>query len=363
MFVLDTPGSEMKASDDNSQDGIGENIDGIIRKVVEGSGKAEAEIRKLIGEKQDELSGLVSEEGAAYIVARELGVNLLKATKRQLKVKNLLPGLRSVDLMARVVRVFEPREWSKGDRSGQVASLVLGDETGTIRLSLWNDEVDILENDKIEEGDTIKISGAFVKMDNRGQPDLRLGRGKIEPAEDGKIKLPMPEEIQITTTSRRREIKDLKEGEFGETRACLVQIFSRSRPFYEVCPQCGSRVTEDNGKFECKEHGQVEPDFRMIVSGVIDDGTANMRIVFFGETGERVLGKTVKDLRDALSKGKSQDEIYSGLDNIGREFVFQGRVKRNDLSGNLEMVANEVKDVDLKEEANKLIEELKQQNA
>jgi ssDNA-binding replication factor A large subunit len=363
---LDTPDSTTKTANternDDSQAASGGNIDGIIQKVVEGSNRDEAEIRKLIGEKQDELSGLVSKEGAAYIVARELGVNLLKATKRELKVKNLLPGLRSVDLMARIVRIFEAREWSKGDRSGRVASMILGDETGTIRLSLWNDEVDILENEKIEEGDTIKVSGAFVKMDSRGQPDLRIGRGKIEPAEDGKIKLPMPDEIKRTVTSQRREIKDLKEGEFGETRACLVQIFSRSRPFYEVCPQCGGRVMEDGGKYECKEHGQVEPAFRMVVSGVIDDGTANMRIVFFGETGERVLGKTVQELRDALSKGKSQDEIYADLENIGKEFVFQGRVKRNDLSGNLEMVANEAKDVDLKEEANRLIEELKQQN-
>ena len=112
-------------------------ISSIIEKVVETSGKSASEIKKMIEDKQDELSGLVSEEGATYIIARELGVNLLKATNRQLKIKNLLPGLRSVDLVARVVRVFEPRDWSRGDRSGKVASLILGDENlDTLQSSL-----------------------------------------------------------------------------------------------------------------------------------------------------------------------------------------------------------------------------------
>ena len=64
-------------------------LEKIILKISEGSKTAPEEIKKLIEEKQDELSGLVSPEGAAYIVGRELGVSLLKETKRELKVKNL----------------------------------------------------------------------------------------------------------------------------------------------------------------------------------------------------------------------------------------------------------------------------------
>jgi len=363
--VEDTSTEKESITEDNANNptdstgSIDDSLDKIIEKVIEGSGKKEDEIKKLIEEKQDELSGLVSEEGAAYIVARELGINLLKATKRQLKIKNLMPGLRSIDIVARVIRVFEAREWSKGDRSGKVASLILGDETGTVRLSLWNDEIDAVMDKGMKEGSSVKITGAYVKMDNRGQPDLRIGRGNIEEIADGQVTLPRPEEITTTTRSQRREIKDFKEGEFGETRACLVQVFNRSRPFYEVCPQCGGRLSEDNGKFECREHGQVEPDYQMVASGVIDDGTANMRVVFFRDMAEKVLGRNVKELRDELSKGKSHDDLYKGLESLGMEFVFQGRIKRNDLSGNLEFVANEVKDVDVKSEANKLMEQLK----
>jgi hypothetical protein len=92
ILAMEMVSCDCMADEEQAQDAISgssEDIKKIIETTCKHSGKSEAEIRKLIGEKQDELSGLVSEEGAAYIVARELGVNLLKAAKRQLKVKNL----------------------------------------------------------------------------------------------------------------------------------------------------------------------------------------------------------------------------------------------------------------------------------
>ena len=77
----------------------------LVGKIAKQSGKPEEEVRKLISDKQTELSGLVSEEGAAYIVGRELGVSLLKDTERQLKVKNLVPGMRSADITVKVAEV------------------------------------------------------------------------------------------------------------------------------------------------------------------------------------------------------------------------------------------------------------------
>ena len=330
-------------------------VDGIIAKVVENSGKSTNEINKLISEKQDELSGLVSAEGAAYIVARELGINLLKPATRQFKIKNLIPGLRSVELQARIVRIFEPREWIKEDRSGKVASVVLGDETGSVRLTLWNDDVDMITNKVFAEGDVVNISGANVMMDNRGQVDLRLGKGSIEKSGEVSSNLPLPDEIRVTSSSQRKDIADFKEGDTGETRACIVQLFKRSKPFYEVCGQCGGRAIEGNGKYICKEHGEIEPQYNMIVSGVIDDGKANIRTVFFKEVAEAVMGKNVAELREELSKGKSPEEIYGKSQSLGKEFIFNGRIKRNDLSGSLEMVANSVKEIDIKEESNKII--------
>jgi len=88
-------------------------LDEIIKEITEKSDKNEEEVKKLIEEKQDELSGLVSPEGAAYIVAKELGVNLLKETDRDLQVKNIVSGMRSVDIDVKILKAYDTRTFNK----------------------------------------------------------------------------------------------------------------------------------------------------------------------------------------------------------------------------------------------------------
>src|SRR4030042_6338138 len=101
-------------------------IEEIVEKICEHTQMSQKKVLQLIEEKQDELSGLVSREGAAYIVAREFGISLLKESKKQLKVNSLTEGLNSVDLVARVIRISEQRDFQKEDRKGSVVNLMLG---------------------------------------------------------------------------------------------------------------------------------------------------------------------------------------------------------------------------------------------
>ena len=157
-----------------------EQVDGLIARISEQAKKSRDEVKKLVAEKMDELSGLVSEEGAAHIVARELGLNLLISSHRKLKVENLIPGLRSVDITARVTKIFEPREFSRNGKAGVVQNVSLSDETGRVRMSLWNDETRLVSEGKIKEDDVVRIEGGFTKQDNRGGAELRVGKGSIK---------------------------------------------------------------------------------------------------------------------------------------------------------------------------------------
>ncbi len=332
-------------------------VEEIVKKIGEKSGKSADEIKKMISEKQDELSGLVSEEGAAYIVGRELGVSLLKETERRLKVKNIVPGLRSLDLTARVARIFDVREFEREGKKGKVLNLLVGDETGTVRLSLWNEEVDRWK--ELKEGDVIRISGGWIKSDNRGQPELRIGKGRMDKA-DEEVELPaMPstEKLQDLAVAKRKDISELKEGDFGEIRASLIQIFRRN-PFYRVCPTCGGKIMEQDGKVTCKEHGEVEPGFQMVLSGIVDDGTGNIRATFFRELAEKLFGKPVKELRDMAMKETDPLNIYEQFTGLGKEFVLRGRVKRNSYTENLEFMVNDLEEADVKREAEQLVKEL-----
>ncbi|MBI4020804.1 MAG: DUF2240 family protein [Candidatus Aenigmarchaeota archaeon] len=330
-----------------------ESLDDLIGVMSAQSGKPKAEITSLVEQKRDELSGLVSEEGAAYIVARELGVSLLKESRRQMKAKNLVAGMQSVEYTGRIVSLPEVREFEREGKKGRVLGLILGDETGIIRMPLWNQEIDAVAKLGLKEGDVVAVTGGWVKADNRGSPELRLGRGKLEPS-SAKVSAP-PAGRQLGEAARKA-VQDLKEGDIAEIRACLVQVF-RKDPFYAVCPTCGSRTeTDADDVTKCKDHGEVKPAYQVVLSGVLDDGTGSIRAVFFRELAEKVFGDTVKGLR--AKKGKDPLSVYDKYPILGRDLVIRGRIKKNDFTQNLELVASDVQAVDVRKEADLLLKQL-----
>lgn len=321
----------------------------IIDKVAEQTGLNNAEIQKKVEEKKVELSGLISSEGAAHLVARDLNVDILKRVIHRLEIKNVVPGMRNTEIAARVFRVFPVREFERNGAKGRVANVVLWDPTGTIRVSLWNDEIKVLET--IKEGDVVKVTG-YSKEDNRGEPELRLGnRGKIE-----KIEMDFPAIADAAIERGQDDAGKLREGATTKIRGAIVQMFE-SDPFYEICPQCGIRVRSNDNKFFCDEHQYVTPDYSMVLSGVIDDGTMSIRAVFFRDTAERLLGMGVKDAlqiaRDKMNKTAPITENATKL--LGKEMVFAGRVKRNSMFDRLEFIVSGLNDVNAIEESNKIL--------
>jgi ssDNA-binding replication factor A large subunit len=329
----------------------------IIEKICETSGETPARVKKMISEKQDELSGLVSEEGAAYMVARDLGINLIQESRREFKIKNIVSGLRSVDLVARVVRIYDEREFERNGKKGSVINVLLGDETGIIRMSLWNDETSLVREGKLKGGETVRIQGCWSKSDNRDNPELRLGRGTLSQA-DTVVEMPKREVIEEGFSRvQRKELADLKEGQNVEVRAAIVQVFARN-PFFEVCPECGSRVKQSDGKWICDEHKEVKPSYALVMSGIIDDGAGNVRATFFREQAERMFGKSTEDLRKAALEKSDASAIFDDFPNLGREFIFQGRVRRNDYTERTEMIVNGIAEVDAKGEADQILKGL-----
>ncbi len=143
----------------------------LIKKISVSSNIPEGDVQKMVEEKRLELSGLISQEGAAYIVAKELGITLLRKPER-LKLVNVVPGMQNIDIVAKIVRAFPVREFSTPSAKGRVMNVIVGDETSTARLSLWNEEI---EKYDLRAGDVIHING-YVKEDNVGGPEIRVGR-------------------------------------------------------------------------------------------------------------------------------------------------------------------------------------------
>ena len=148
-----------------------------------------------------------------------------------------------------------------------------------------------------------------------------------------------------------KRINQLKEGEYSEVTASLVQVFKRN-PFYEVCPTCESRLEKDGDVWKCKNHEKVEPKYNMVISGIIDDGSGNIRAVFFREAAEKVFCKDAGDLKKSSSEEPLN--VYNGL-KLGEGFVLRGTVKKNQFTERMEFVVNELERIDPKKECEKLI--------
>ena len=97
------------------------------------------------------------------------------------KVGELTPQSRAVNVTAKVVSKSEVRDIPMG-RDGsahKVCDALVGDETGSIYLTLWDDNID-----KVNEDDTIRIENGYVTL-FKGNMRLNIGKyGKMMPAEE-----------------------------------------------------------------------------------------------------------------------------------------------------------------------------------
>jgi replication factor A1 len=338
-------------------------VEELVSEISGKTGKNEEEIRGMIKDKQVELSNLVSEEGAAYIVGRELGVELVKEAKRVLKISNIVPEMRNVDIVARVATVFDTREFEKNGKKGQVSSIILADDTGTIRLPLWNDEVSLMSSLGIRRNDVVEVTGAWARKDSyKDTVELRLGkRGKIKVVEHGEV--PGAAETALSHSegapaekAARYDISALQPGLVAIVKGCLVQAYKK-KPYFETCSQCGGKVEESAGSFVCKEHGSVAPSYNLLLTGVVDDGTGNMRAVFFRDQAEKLFGKSPEDVKAEFDRA-DPDAFWEKFGGIGTEMMIEGRVKTNDFTKEPEIVANSVSDVNVKDECQRLLKEI-----
>jgi len=319
----------------------------IKKKIKEQKGLSDEDIKTKIKAKLDQLSGLISEEGAAHIIANELGVKLIP-TGEKITVKNILTGMRNFEVTGKVTRKFEIREFSKGERTGKVANLMISDETGFIRIVFWNDQT--TKFDEINEGDVLKVEGGYVRENN--------GRKEIHLNDQAKITInPAGVSVKVVQESmERKKLSELKEGDSNvEVLATIVQVFDLT--FFEVDPDTGKRVTEKEGSFYLDDKEVPNPSYNYVLNIFLDDGTENVRTVLWKNQIQNLLGLSNDDILKFKDSPASFESVKTDL--LGVIVKIIGRTNLNQAFDRLELVANVVyKDVNPESEIENLKKEL-----
>ena len=247
----------------------------IIAKICREKGVTTEAVEAKIKEKLQQLSDLISKQGAAHIVANEYGVKVYESQgPKRLTIKDLDPQLRNVEAVVKVQRIFEIRSFQTATRKGRVANLQVADSSGSCRLVLWDEkQLKEIEEKKIKEGDILKIMNGYVRNNNYSGLELHLGGNGSWLVNPEGEKL---DNVVAATGSagssegpEKRAIKDVKENEQVLLVGTLVQIFEPR--FYDSCPQCRKKVVfgEDEG-FHCAAHGKVDSIPQAILNFVFD---------------------------------------------------------------------------------------------
>jgi len=308
------------------------NYERILEKVSESSGLQKEELERRVEAKRAKLAGLISREGAAQIIAAELGISF---DNEKLKINELLPGMRKINLVGKIIGLSPVRTFvtKKGD-NGKVVNLIVADETSNVKVVLWDvNHIELVEKGEIKEGKVIEISNGSMR-DN----EVHLGSFS-----ELKITDKILENVKTERVVKEKSIFDFRVGDVSSVRAFIVQVFEPR--FFYVCPSCKKKLASEGENFICAEHGKVVPEKRALLNLVLDDGTETIRSVLFHEA--------LYSLGDINFENPEKWEQQK-KDFLGKEMVFLGDVRNNKFFNNPEFIINESKEINIDELIKKL---------
>ena len=289
----------------------------ILEKIANASGVEKEEIERKVEAKRAKLSGLISKEGAAQVIAVELGISF---DNEKLKINELLPGMKKVNVTGKVINLFPIRTFNRDGKENKVANFVIADETSNVKVVLWDtNHIDLIEKGKIIEGSVVEIANASAR-----ENEIHLGSFS-----ELKLSDEVLEDVKTEKILREKNIFECKQGDNVFIRAFIVQMFEPR--FFEVCPECRKKVVD--GK--CAIHGSIVPEKRALINLVIDDGTETIRIVLFHDSISQLGFSLEKDF------GIQKEDL------LGKEMIFSGNIRINKFFNNQEFIVDGVEQINL----------------
>ena len=127
------------------------------------------------------------------------------------KISELTVGQGNVDVEGTIKEVGEIRSFTKFGRELSVANGILEDDSGSIRLSLWNDDAS-----RFKSSDKIKVVNGYVN-EFQGEKQLTSGKfGSIEKIDDGSTPESTPQSEESETNEDQEDNKESEDSDSSE---------------------------------------------------------------------------------------------------------------------------------------------------
>lgn len=189
------------------------------------NGTTEPELLGLMNDKKSKVGGgYLTDQGALFLVASDLGITLDYSNTQKLALKDLFVGANEVTVIGRILSIYPLKVYDKKNGSrGKLRRLWLFDGEERARVTLWDEKADLVESDSLEPDMAIRIKKGSVKAGLDGSPVLNVGsRGTVETidyVEGGNLS---------TLSDVRLMPKDVTQLRKGLVIECIV----RSQPKY-----------------------------------------------------------------------------------------------------------------------------------
>ncbi|MDY0266762.1 MAG: OB-fold nucleic acid binding domain-containing protein [Methanimicrococcus sp.] len=152
-----------------------------------------------VNERKEALGGLCDDEMCARLVLSDLGVS---ATEREIvTIDSIDENSGNISFVGKVLTIYDPREFNRADGTiGRVATVMAGDPTGKIRISVWDSKVDAIESGEIKPGCSVNVSG-YTKRGLNGA-EVHVGNNGIFALSEEEVEYEIP----------IRKIDEIKDG-------------------------------------------------------------------------------------------------------------------------------------------------------
>jgi len=141
---------------------------------------SEEEFREAVEAKVEQMGGLADEETAAMLIAHDIEGGEVET------IADIEPGLEEVKFLGKVTGVGELRTFERdgedGEDEGHVLNLDVADESGAVRVALWDADA-VAAEAEIAAGDVFRIKG----RPKDGYNGVEVSADRLEPDEEATV--------------------------------------------------------------------------------------------------------------------------------------------------------------------------------
>lgn len=146
------------------------------------------DVRAMIDEKKRKVgAGYLTDQGALFLVAADLGVSFEDSPRVQSGIKDVYVGAKEVNVIGRIMTIYPVHTFAKRESNEQSSTrtIIIYDKESRIKVKLWDKHVAIPDEMGLRAGDVIKIAKAYAKAGLDGKPIINLGTySTLETAQD-----------------------------------------------------------------------------------------------------------------------------------------------------------------------------------